>query len=64
MPDSRLLDGFSRLTEVMARLRRDCPWDRRQTHASLRQYLLEECFEVLDACKCNEGRCQWTLKEG
>ena len=26
-----------------------CPWDRKQTHASLRRHLLEECYEVLEA---------------
>ncbi len=26
-----------------------CPWDKEQTHASLRRYLLEECYEVIDA---------------
>lgn len=35
--------------ELMARLRRDCPWDRAQTHQSLRRYLLEETYEVLEA---------------
>ncbi|MFZ5646227.1 MAG: nucleoside triphosphate pyrophosphohydrolase [Bacillota bacterium] len=39
------------LVEVMARLRGPdgCPWDREQDHLSLRQYLLEEAYEVLDA---------------
>jgi len=37
--------------EVVARLRAPdgCPWDREQTHDSLRQYLLEEAYEVLEA---------------
>ena len=26
-----------------------CPWDREQTHESLRQYLLEECYETIEA---------------
>jgi len=30
-------------------LRAQCPWDREQTHVSLRRYLLEEAYEVLDA---------------
>ncbi len=38
-----------RSVELMRRLRRDCPWDREQTHASLRSYLVEETFEVVDA---------------
>jgi MazG family protein len=42
---------FQELTETMARLRgpRGCPWDREQTVASLRPYVLEETYEVLDA---------------
>jgi tetrapyrrole methylase family protein/MazG family protein len=42
---------FARLVEIMARLRspEGCPWDREQTHQSLRQYLLEEAYEVLEA---------------
>ena len=37
------------LVAVMDRLRRECPWDARQTHESLRPYLLEESYETLDA---------------
>ena len=39
------------LLEVMARLRAPtgCPWDREQTHASLRRFLLEETYETLEA---------------
>src|SRR5215475_5273470 len=42
---------FSKLAAVMARLRAPggCPWDREQTHATLRTYLIEEAYEVLDA---------------
>lgn len=40
---------LARSVEMMARLRRDCPWDRQQTHHSLRRYLIEEAYEVLDA---------------
>jgi XTP/dITP diphosphohydrolase len=42
-----LLDAVA----VMDRLRSPdgCPWDAEQTHESLRQYLVEECFELLDA---------------
>lgn len=40
-----------RLLALMARLRGPggCPWDQKQTHASLRPYLLEETYEVLEA---------------
>lgn len=39
------------LVEVMAHLRSDqgCPWDREQTHQSLKRFLIEEAYEVLEA---------------
>jgi tetrapyrrole methylase family protein / MazG family protein len=37
------------LDQVIRRLRVECPWDREQTHASLRRHLLEEAYEVLEA---------------
>lgn len=42
---------FNDLTDVMKRLRSEngCPWDREQTHESLKRYLIEESYEVLDA---------------
>src|SRR5271165_1126389 len=42
---------FEKLVAVQARLRapNGCPWDREQTHQSLRTYLIEEAYEVLDA---------------
>jgi tetrapyrrole methylase family protein / MazG family protein len=44
-------DGIAAVFEVVARLRAPdgCPWDREQTHESLRPYLLEETYEVLEA---------------
>ena len=44
-------DPFRRLVAIMARLRGPggCPWDREQTHESLKQYLLEESHEVFKA---------------
>ena len=36
------------LVEIMARLRRSCPWDREQTHRSLIPYLIEETYEVAE----------------
>jgi MazG family protein len=42
-------DEFARLLDIMHRLRAECPWDREQTHSSLRAYLLEESYEVLHA---------------
>ncbi len=46
---------FDDLVAIMARLRGPggCPWDREQTHASLRPYLLEEAYETLEAIDSN-----------
>lgn len=41
--------AFWDLLEIVERLRRECPWDREQTHRSLKKYLIEEAYEVLDA---------------
>jgi MazG family protein len=42
---------FERLLEIMRTLRAPggCPWDREQTHGSLRRFVLEETYEVLEA---------------
>lgn len=45
---------LSRFIGVMARLRRDCPWDARQTHRSLVRYLVEEACEVVDAIEAGD----------
>jgi len=45
------MSKFKELLDVMARLRsvNGCPWDREQTRASLKKYLLEESYEALEA---------------
>jgi tetrapyrrole methylase family protein/MazG family protein len=47
------MDDFRKLVEIMARLRSEggCEWDRAQTHETLRQYLVEETHEVVDAIR-------------
>jgi XTP/dITP diphosphohydrolase len=45
LPGARLID----LVATMDRLRVECPWDARQTHASLAPHLLEEPYEALEA---------------
>src|SRR5277367_7119324 len=44
-------EWFEKLAAVQARLRAPdgCPWDREQTHGTLRTYLIEEAYEVLEA---------------
>lgn len=46
VPVGRNLIAFH---ELARRLRRECPWDREQTHQSLTTFLLEEAYEVVDA---------------
>ena len=51
-------EWFGKLVALQARLRspNGCPWDREQTHASLRKYLIEESYEVLDAMDSSDPR--------
>ncbi|RMF82440.1 MAG: nucleoside triphosphate pyrophosphohydrolase [Chloroflexi bacterium] len=45
------MSSFEQFQEIIAHLRapEGCPWDRKQTHLSLREYLIEETYEVLEA---------------
>jgi XTP/dITP diphosphohydrolase len=52
LPGAHLID----LVETMDRLRVDCPWDARQTHASLAPHLLEEPYEALEAFESGDSR--------
>ena len=47
---------FEDFVAIVRRLRRDCPWDREQTHASTRHLTLEEAYEVVDAIDAGEPR--------
>src|SRR6476620_9940251 len=50
--------SFDDLVQLMARLRAPdgCPWDRKQTHESLKPYLVEEAYEVLEAIDHEDPR--------
>jgi tetrapyrrole methylase family protein/MazG family protein len=50
--------AFDRIAEIMATLRAPggCPWDRKQTHESLKPYLLEETYEVLETIDQGNSR--------
>src|SRR5947208_15112119 len=54
---------FQRLLDVMKRLRAPdgCPWDREQTRTSLKPYLIEETYEVLEAIE--SGRAEALREE-
>ncbi len=49
---SETSEAFKKLVEVVAHLRdpvQGCPWDKEQTHQSLKQYVIEETYEVVEA---------------
>ncbi|MFN8379470.1 MAG: nucleoside triphosphate pyrophosphohydrolase, partial [Anaerolineae bacterium] len=50
------MSSFEQFQEIIAHLRapEGCPWDRKQTHHSLRKYLLEEAHEVLEAIDADD----------
>lgn len=50
-------EWFEKLVALQARLRAPggCPWDREQTHESLRKFLIEETYEVLDAMESGDA---------
>jgi XTP/dITP diphosphohydrolase len=50
LPGARLID----LVATMDKLRAECPWDARQTHASLAPHLLEEPYEALEALESGD----------
>lgn len=63
MDRTRLSGALIALYELVARLRGPggCPWDARQTADTVKMYLLEECYEVLDAVE--QGRPQQVCQE-
>jgi tetrapyrrole methylase family protein/MazG family protein len=54
MPQRR--KGFADLVWVMARLRGEggCPWDREQDHKTLKRYMVEECYEAIEAIDADD----------
>lgn len=51
LPPEKRKKTFADLVYVMARLRGEggCPWDREQDHSTLKRYLIEECYEAIEA---------------
>lgn len=49
--------GFDQLVSVMTRLRGDggCPWDKQQSHTSLKPFLIEEAYEVIEAIESGKA---------
>ncbi|MBW1914617.1 MAG: nucleoside triphosphate pyrophosphohydrolase [Deltaproteobacteria bacterium] len=57
MSNDRLADAVSALSTLVSRLRgpEGCPWDAKQTAASIRMYLLEEAYEVVEAVEAGSA---------
>src|SRR4029434_4761517 len=51
-------EAFEELVRIMHRLRSPggCPWDREQSHASIKPYLIEEAYEVAEAIDARDDR--------
>ncbi|WP_042354638.1 nucleoside triphosphate pyrophosphohydrolase [Bacillus rubiinfantis] len=58
-----LWKNFHKLRDIIAQLRgpEGCPWDKEQTHESLKKYLIEETYEVIDAI--NSGDIDHLIEE-
>ncbi len=48
-PSDKTLEKCADFIAIVRQLRRDCPWDREQTHESIRHLLIEECYETVEA---------------
>ncbi len=49
MPTKQTQDLFQQYMTIVRRLRKECPWDREQTHRSIRHSLIEEAYEVVES---------------
>jgi tetrapyrrole methylase family protein/MazG family protein len=48
-------ENFQRLVDIVEKLRRECPWDREQTNQSIKNNLIEEAYELLEAIEENNN---------
>jgi XTP/dITP diphosphohydrolase/tetrapyrrole methylase family protein/MazG family protein len=48
------LEAYADFSAIVKQLRRDCPWDRRQTHESVKHLLIEEAYEVVEAIEAGD----------
>ncbi len=55
MPEETIMiaEDFIKFVEITKRLRKECPWDKEQTHTSIRHSLIEEAYEVVEAIEKN-----------
>ena len=50
------LKEIEKFVLIVRRLRKECPWDRKQTHTSIRDMLIEEAYEVVEAIDNKDDR--------
>ncbi len=48
-PGTDITEAFADFVAIVRQLRRDCPWDREQTHSSIKELLIEEAYETVEA---------------
>ncbi len=53
-PDAPTVDALAELVTLVRQLRRDCPWDARQTHDSVKHLTVEETYEAVDAIEARD----------
>ncbi len=47
---------FDEFVEVVSALRKKCPWDKKQTHKTLKPYMVEETYEAIEAIDQNDPK--------
>lgn len=55
-PSPEIIEAFVDFYAIVGQLRRDCPWDREQTHMSVKHMLIEEAYEALEAIDTEDWR--------
>ncbi len=53
-PDAQTVDALAELVTLVRQLRRDCPWDAKQTHDSVKHLTVEETYEAVDAIEARD----------
>jgi len=54
LKDETLINSFATFVGLVRRLRKECPWDKEQTHLSVKELLIEETYETVEAISSGE----------
>ncbi|MES3628744.1 MAG: MazG nucleotide pyrophosphohydrolase domain-containing protein, partial [Longimonas sp.] len=49
------IQRYAELASIVRQLRKECPWDREQTHVSVKHLLIEEAYEVVEAIEAGDS---------